>query len=102
MRILANSILLAIVVIMVAYGVDAGLSKAIYPGCTVVEETGRTLTIEFGPEINRGTDASCEKADRVIRNILRSGFKVKIQAPEGKWTPYSGRKFTELSELPVK
>jgi len=87
------------IVTILAWGVDHALSKSIYPGCTVVQEDGRLLTIEFNDNLCTGTDSACEEAEDVVKSILRSGFLVKIQDPEDHWTPFKGRIIKKLKDL---
>ena len=50
-----------------------------FDGCVIVgEEPGNVLVIRLDPEYAIGSDASCETAGKLIYEICREGYNVRV------------------------
>ena len=76
--------------VMVAIGAVATLDafdRSIYPGCRVVDQIGNQLVIELNTELRTGTDMSCQRAEKLIKKINRSGYDAVIITDRETWVP---------------
>jgi len=64
------------------------LDRSVFPGCKVVDQSGRVLTIELSDELCEGTDTACEMAEALINKIKDSGYSVRI-AESDHWVPFA-------------
>ena len=84
---LAVSILVCVIGSMSIAALDA-IDRSIFPGCKVLAQRGETLLIRLDSELITGTDSACEKAERLVKKINRSGYDVVIvvSSPD-TWVP---------------
>ena len=54
------------------------LDRSIYPGCKVLSQDGKLLTIELDPQLNTGSDSACQAAGRLIYKICQDGYAVIV------------------------
>ncbi len=54
------------------------LDKNIYPGCKVLGQSGKILTIRLNPELANGSDGACLEAGKLIHKISLDGYLVRV------------------------
>lgn len=55
------------------------LDKNIYPGCTVLSQDGRLLTIELDLDYLAGSDGCYQAIAEILCRITRDGYLVEVQ-----------------------
>lgn len=52
---------------------------------TVVRQTGKNVCLRFNQEFESGTDSACERAEEIISEMTRKGYRISV-ANKG-WFP---------------
>ncbi len=78
-RVLPEVVLLIIILLILSAAALHALDKNIYPGCTVIEQEGKVLTIKLDDQYNVGSDGSYQAAGELIHLITQDGFSVQVQ-----------------------
>lgn len=60
-------------------GLDA-MDRNIYPGCKVLGQDGRVLTIQLDDKFDGG-DGACHAAGQLIYSITQDGYLVQVAQP---------------------
>ena len=45
---------------------------------SVMKQNGKNVSILFSEELSSGTDTACERVERTIFNLTKSGYNVKV------------------------
>jgi len=69
---------LGVIVYMLSIVCIDTLDKNIYPGCKVLGQSGKILTIRLNPELANGSDGACLEAGKLIHKISLDGYLVKV------------------------
>jgi len=86
--IISTITIISIVAVVAVVACLNALDRSVFPGCRVIDQSGRVLTIELSDELCEGTDTACERAEALINKIKDSGYSVRI-AESDHWVPFA-------------
>lgn len=83
MKNLISFIAMCAFVLVICLSFVNALDRHFFPGCTVIDQKGKTLVVELDDEYLAGTDTACQRAGEIVLNICNQGYSVRVTNWDG-------------------